>query len=210
MKYLTLFTFLLVIHISPINARPVSSIRVPLTVCLTNEAGVDWKTVAAVETRVSAMFKESAVEIHWINYGAPMSDSSGPGSCGRIGYPRRLLVHWLPRARTAPSEVLGEAFLDEQGSGVIADLFLDHAQAVDSEAKVGLANLLAYATAHELGHLLLGAHSHSSMGIMQGYFHGQDLGGIRRGSLSFDRDQEERMHSRLMGDPLPVLMVNGR
>ena len=120
------------------------------------------------------------------------------------------MIHWIPKARNAPSDVLGEAFLDEQDAGVIADLFLDHVQTVESQAKVGFANLLAYATAHEVGHLLLGVNSHSSRGIMHGHFHGQELGAIRSGALAFEHDEEVRMHSRLLGDPLPFLLVNGR
>jgi hypothetical protein len=203
-------TSILILNCLPVGARPISRVKVPLTVCLTNEAEVAPKTVLEVESRVTAMFKESAIELRWINFSSLSARSTEPVTCGRLSYPGRLMVHWIPKAKTAPPAVLGEAFLDEQDAGVIADLFLDHVQAVESEIKVGLPTLLAYATAHEVGHLLLGANSHSTRGIMLGHFHGQNLPAIRNGSLTFERDEEERMHSRLMGDPLPSLLARGR
>ena len=210
LKGMFLFAVILSLGSSSVSARPISSIRVPLTVCLTNEAGVPWKTVLGVEARVTTIFKESAIDLRWLNYDPSLTTPGRPVSCGRLTYPDHLMIHWMRRARQAPSDVLGEAFLDEQDAGVIADLFLDHVQTVESETKVGFANLLAYATAHEIGHLLLGANSHSSRGIMHGHFHGQELGAIRSGALTFEHDEKVRMHSRLLGDPLPFLLVNGR
>ncbi len=210
LKSLFLFAAILSLDPSSVSARPISSIRVPLTICLTNEAGVPWKTVFGVEARVTTVFRESAIELRWLNYDPSLNAPGRPTSCGHLTYPDHLMIHWIPRARNAPSDVLGEAFLDEQDAGVIADLFLDHVQTVESQAKVGFANLLAYATAHEVGHLLLGVNSHSSRGIMHGHFHGQELGAIRSGALAFEHDEEVRMHSRLLGDPLPFLLVNGR
>jgi len=120
------------------------------------------------------------------------------------------MVHWIPKSQSTPQEVLGEAFLDEQDAGVKADVFIDHVEAVESEIKVGFPQLLACATSHEIGHLLLGINSHSPHGIMQPHFHGQDLAAIRRGSLGFERGEEQRIHSRLIGDPLPVLQAVGK
>ena len=182
-------------------ARPVSATSVPLTICLTNEAGVPLKAVIEVEARVAAIFKESAIELRWINAVSHSESSLSPISCGSLSYPSQLMIHWIPKARTAPLSVLGETFLDENDAGVIADLFLDHVRAVEAETKVGFVNLLSCATAHEIGHLLLGANSHSRRGIMQGHFYGQNLAAIRQGALAFETSEEERMHFKVQGTP---------
>ena len=192
------------------RARPVSFVRVPLTICLTNEAGIPLDTVKAVETRVSLIFKESAIELRWLNTRSTANGPSSLLSCGRLSYPDRLMVHWLPKALRATPDVLGEAFLDEQDAGVIADLFLDHVRDVEAETKVGFTTLLAYVTAHEVGHLLLGANSHSAYGIMKGHFYGQNLVTMRHAALTFEREEEVRMHSRILGDPLPILPAKTR
>ena len=180
------------------EARPISFVRVPLTICLTNEAEVPLNVVTEVESRVNAIFRESAIELHWVNSGTSQNGASTQVSCGHLSYPDRLMVHWIPRAQTATADVLGETFLDEQDAGVIADLFLDHVRTVESDTKVGLATLLAYVTAHEVGHLLLGTNSHSPRGIMQGHFYGQNLVTMRHSGLTFERSEEERMHCRLL------------
>ena len=192
------------------NARPVSNVRVQLIICLSNEAGVSPKTVLEVESRVTELFQESAIEVRWINFGPSPMGSLKAGSCKRLSYPDQLLVHWIPQAKTVPIDVLGEAFLDQQDTGVIADLFLDHVRAVESQTNVGFTSLLSYATAHEIAHLLLGANSHSTRGIMQGHFFERDLMAVRRGSLTFERVEELRMHARLLGDLLQPLQINGR
>lgn len=213
MRFLHIFlmtTLLLMVDAGEVAARPVSSVRVPLTICLANEAGVSQKTLLEVESRVTELFKESAIEVRWINSGSLSNHSLGHGSCNRLSYPDQLLVHWLPQATAAPGDVLGEAFLDQRDAGVIADLFLDHVRTVESETNVGFTSLLSYATAHEIAHLLLGANSHSTRGIMQGHFFEQNLMAIRHGSLTFERGEETRMHARLLGDALSPLPANGR
>lgn len=200
---LLLLPSVLLLTTSSAVARPTSPVRVPLTICLTNEAGVSPKQLTEVEGRITDIFKESAIKVRWLNSGSGPDITLTPTSCGSLSYPDQLMIHWIPKGRTVPPYVLGEAFLDEQETGVIADLFLDHVRSVESETKVGFVNLLAFATAHEIGHLLLGANSHSTRGIMQGHFYGQELAAIRHGGLTFERSEEERMHSRLLAEPCP-------
>jgi len=51
--------------------------------------------------------------------------------------------------------------------------------------------------AHEIGHVLLGLNSHSSMGIMRGYWQAEEVSALERGRLLFSSQQSRAMRERL-------------
>jgi hypothetical protein len=56
--------------------------------------------------------------------------------------------------------------------------------------------LLGYVVIHELGHLLLGKGSHSSVGLMRAKWEVGELRQAARGNLSFTKSEMERMQAR--------------
>src|SRR5438067_624574 len=57
--------------------------------------------------------------------------------------------------------------------------------------------VLAHVMAHEIGHVLLGLNSHSSMGIMRGYWQAEEVSALERGRLLFSSQQSRAMRERL-------------
>ena len=51
--------------------------------------------------------------------------------------------------------------------------------------------------AHEIGHLLLGANSHSCTGIMQAFWSGEELSLAARADMLFTPEQSRQMKTRL-------------
>jgi hypothetical protein len=81
---------------------------------------------------------------------------------------------------------LGDAH-DTEGSAFV---FYDRVLRSAHESQQDVARLLAYAMAHEIGHLLLPSPAHAASGIMRAAWNGDDLRHIANGSLQFTPEQQ--------------------
>ena len=88
--------------------------------------------------------------------------------------------------RRAP---LGQSVASELG-GVYAVLFLASVQSQAVAADVPWTVLLAYAAAHEIGHLLLGSGAHTVSGVMKASWDAKDMLGMFQNSVHFSREQQ--------------------
>jgi hypothetical protein len=181
----------------PASAKPVSSVEVQLTVCLMNDAAVPWATVGEVEQRVDALLVDSAIHIRWLHGGDPSRTVEERWMCSHPEALRVLMLRWMATSKQVIPGEMGEAFLGKDGKGAIADLFLDPMDLLARESGVNFAQLLAHVTAHELGHLLLGADAHSVNGLMRARMNENSFEKIRQGNLCFSREQEKKMHARV-------------
>jgi hypothetical protein len=77
--------------------------------------------------------------------------------------------------------------------GAYATLYAN--RIIETAAFVGLppGTLFGYAAAHEIGHLLLGAGSHSGRGVMRAIWEHSDFEAMRRNWLVFQAAEGERM-----------------
>jgi hypothetical protein len=92
--------------------------------------------------------------------------------------------------------VFGVAFVTGSG-GAYADIFFDRVQRVHEQARnISVAALLGSVFAHEIGHLLLGEHSHSRDGLMVGQWHLDQLNKIAKGNLFFVSGDAHRLRAR--------------
>jgi len=87
---------------------------------------------------------------------------------------------------------LGHSVVSEQG-GVYATVFLEAVQHQASAANIPWTVLLAYAAAHEIGHLLLGASAHTPRGVMKGNWDAQDMQAMFQNSFPFSREQQRKI-----------------
>jgi hypothetical protein len=56
--------------------------------------------------------------------------------------------------------------------------------------------VLAYAAAHEVGHLLLGDQAHTPQGLMKASWDNQDFGAMTQGGLHFSLEQTRELATR--------------
>lgn len=168
--------------------------RVMITVF--DEAGVEHSVVERAEARVERELQASGIGVWWQN---PGWDGNAPVAGGKDSTGETLLlhIHILPRARNAAGEVFGMAFLGKDGRGQQADLFYDRIEKLGSHQAQDRAALLGAVMAHELGHLLLGTHAHTTSGIMQARWDDETLQRIGQGLIGFDPEQETRMRERV-------------
>jgi hypothetical protein len=106
-------------------------------------------------------------------------------------------LHIVPTGKTSTDSVFGVSFLGEDGSGKYSNVFYERVAEAHHEWGANLAALLGTVAAHELGHLLLGSHAHSYIGIMAPVWEGESLRQIAMGGLHFTQEQSSLMRTRL-------------
>jgi len=159
-----------------------------ITVLVNDSAGVKPSILRKAEQEAGRLFDTAGIEIEWVNCAETYE-------CRRILGPNEFVLHIVPGGKTRSDFVFGEAFLGEDGSGQYCDVFFDRLQ--QTQGDVNLALLLGAVSAHELGHLLLGSHSHSGIGIMEPRWGQEDLRNIGMGRLLFTREQARSMRNRI-------------
>lgn len=186
--------------ISSVVGKPTPEKDLAVTLCVMNDAGVPAAVEEAVERRVETSMEEAGIQIRWLRGRDNGRTAEVRCLCSHPEPMRVLVLHWMATGKATTPGELGEAFTGEDGRGVAADLFLDRMERLEEERGIGFAQLLAYVTEHELGHLLLGANSHSTSGLMQARMNEQTLVKIAQGGSRFSREQVKRMKERAKGE----------
>jgi hypothetical protein len=190
----------------PGSAQTAISARLEVTVSVYDYADVPSKTLAKAKQEVQRIFHEAGVETVWVSC-LPKPEKIELNSCSLVDA-THLVLKILPHGLTGDVrdrlDVLGNAVLNESGTGNYACAFLDHIQA--QERRHGFA-LMGDVFAHELGHLLLGSNTHSVSGIMSAHWLGTELPLISQRSVGFLPSQSRRMKERVasrQGESPPV------
>jgi hypothetical protein len=163
-----------------------------LAVFVYDRAKVSPVTLEEAE-RDAAWVLAQSVDIAWVNC-PPQATSP---ACTHPPAAFHATLRLIPRPLTLPDAACGVAFLSDEG-GAYADVFLDHVKRLRGvDEHVNLAPILGHVMAHEIGHLLLGSHSHSRSGIMQGRWHQDQLSEIFEGRLLFTAEQAEQIRTHV-------------
>jgi hypothetical protein len=152
--------------------------RPSITVVVYDYTSISDTMLQRAKSDVSSIFREAGVEVVW----------TGPAAENPIA---AFAIQILIRRRAAPESVgaalaaMGASLRDSHEAGGLAMLFRDRITHVAHDRNQDVGCLLAYAMAHEMGHLLLPYPAHSSAGIMRGGWDGDDLRHIGDRSLRF-------------------------
>jgi hypothetical protein len=117
----------------------------------------------------------------------------------RQGSSRQVTIRVVAAApksyKKARWQHLGQSIADHEG-GTYATVFLDLVE--DAAANTGLPRMLvlAYAAAHEVGHLLLGDDAHTSEGLMKASWKSEDFQAIALNRFHFSPRQAEELKRR--------------
>ncbi|HTT24092.1 MAG TPA: hypothetical protein VMG82_34525 [Candidatus Sulfotelmatobacter sp.] len=164
-----------------------------LTVFVNDSVGVKHSVLRHAETEAARLFHPAGIEIEWRN----CADTS---DCRRPPRSNEFVLHIVAQGTARSDFVFGEAFLGPDGKGKYADVFFNRLR--QEEKNIDVAQLLGAVTAHELGHLFLGSHSHSLTGIMEPLWGPEILSRISMGNLTFLPEQERSIGRRLRGETL--------
>jgi hypothetical protein len=88
--------------------------------------------------------------------------------------------------------------------GLNARVFDDHVRDAAERQNRDYAGVLAHATAHEIGHVLLRSSTHSQRGLMSAMWTDLEYDWMARGLMFFTSDQSKAMRAVLSGAGCPV------
>jgi hypothetical protein len=145
-----------------------------ITVTTYNQAGVDNDILVRATTEVVRIYREAGVAVIWTAPGAKVPTET---------FAIQLLIR--RRAVAASGSVMGTALGETHDTGGSAFIFYDRVLRSAHGREQDVAGVLAYAMAHEMGHLLLPFPAHSPSGIMRADWDGDDLRHMGNGSLQF-------------------------
>jgi len=173
--------------------------KLPFTISVHNDAGVPLATLLKAESEASRIFIQSGLEIRWLNCSLMLLESEHPTECATADFPRHLQLRIVRRSFNLNEFVMGISYLSADGTGCYANLFYDRARLMHetSPSHVSVATILGHGIAHELGHLLLGANSHSALGIMRARWQPADLASASHGQLLFSPLESQEMRNKL-------------
>jgi hypothetical protein len=124
--------------------------------------------------------------------------ASGAGPCeSHSGSSRQIVIRVIADTckgtKNVRLETLGQSVADHDG-GTYATVFLRAAEEKASDANLPRIVVLAYAAAHEIGHLLLGE-AHSPQGLMKATWGANDFLAMSQNDLHFSPEQARKLLS---------------
>jgi hypothetical protein len=173
--------------------------RPKVRISVFNDAGLKRGTVLRAEDDATAVFRQAGIEVEWNNCGGGENVGQAHQQCVEVAYPASLSLRIQRRPRGLVREAFGVAYLSENGQGAYCDVFVEPMEELQRMYPVSLETVLGHVAAHEVAHLLLGAHSHSVNGLMRGHWSLQTFEEMKRGTLGFNSTQSAAMVN-LLGD----------
>jgi hypothetical protein len=166
-----------------------------ITVVVQSSAEIPLAVLNQAEAEAGRIFHAAGVEILWVDCvrGIVIVNDA----CLRVPGTNDFVLHIVSRGRTTSDLVFGLAFLDQGGAGKYSDIFFDRVEQAHRKFGANVSSLLGTVAAHELGHLLLGAHAHSNAGIMTAVWKGEILKQVDMGTLLFTHEQASLMGERI-------------
>jgi hypothetical protein len=95
---------------------------------------------------------------------------------------------------------MGQSVADQKG-GTYSSIFLERVQDAAAEANVPWDTVLAYAAAHEVGHLLLGSEAHTARGLMKACWGRDDYEAMNQHQFHFIDQQAHLLANRYGRSP---------
>lgn len=183
----------------------------PVSVSVFSDVQIPLQVLAVSERSASQIFSNAGINIAWINcVHAPgaIADPDCTKTYGLGDFVLRITSHV---SGATSDSACGVAWLGTGGTGMYADIFWSRVQQLHTDSTVDLGQILGCIMAHEIGHLLLGANSHSVSGLMQARWRADELGRIALGTLFFSPEQSQRMRAHLSAAAVTMAVSrNGR
>lgn len=183
--------------ILPINAAGPNP---KVTVLVYNYAEISSKKLAQTEREAARIFQQSGIDTEWVGCPLTVHESDKFPACPLQPRQADLILRIVTqpmadRLRDVRDSFGFTMFPDDGSMPKTANVFSHDAEQIAKNNRVTSTAMLATVIAHEIGHLLLGRESHSSVGIMKARWRRDDLQTIARGRMVFTPEQSKRMRS---------------
>jgi hypothetical protein len=168
-----------------------------IMVLVFDQNGLAVPVLVEAERRTTAIFRRAGISIDWRN--CSLASGKSDSACHQIQGPTQFVMTIVARREQRANDMFGVAFLGESGTGKYVDVFFDSITKLYHEGGSDQASLLGAVAAHEIGHLLLGSHSHSQWGLMSPHWEAEHLRRLGMGTLMFTPEQAFLMRTRIAG-----------
>jgi hypothetical protein len=181
-------------------ALTLAGTNLKLTVLVYNYAAIPGGTLVSTKREAARIYKRIGIETEWVDCPLTAREWARFPDCPVRPRPTDVIVRIVSQtmAERLPHDdnSLGFAQLPEDGRvGIFANVFPSAAEQIAKPNGIRPSAVLASVIAHEIGHLLLGAGSHSLNGIMSAHWRPDELHAIGRGNLVFAPGESDRIRS---------------
>jgi hypothetical protein len=175
----------------PQNQRETAQ-EIKVTVLVHNYAHLPKQILSDAKDRASLIFHKAGVEVEWADCPLKDEDPSLYPECPATVDASQLFLRILPKTAGKMQDG-GQAFVAAR----IANIFWNRVEEQAQRLNVSAARVMGHTVAHELGHLLLGSNSHSSVGIMTARWDAPTMTRICQEGLYFNSQQSELIRSEM-------------
>ena len=166
-----------------------------LMILVYNYARLPERGLDRAESEANRVFQQAGLKTVWVGCPVTAVEASGLSSCPKEANPRDLVLKIIPQFNAKREGFSDSLFGFAAGFqvSVISERVEDIARASDCLPS----KILGLMIAHEIGHALLGPHSHSPHGIMRPLWGENDFRMATRLSLRFENEQVARIRLSL-------------
>jgi hypothetical protein len=160
-----------------------------LTIRIHDYAQIKSAVLLQAEQSAANMLKSAGVDVNWVECRVGET-TSRDAACARPMTLLDVILNLLPRSMANRSDFRDEVFGvavegTEKDFGFFASVFYDKVKDCAVLERIDLAPFLGAVMAHELGHLLLGSHSHSGAGLMAAAWSRKEIHAAEQRGLAF-------------------------
>ncbi len=150
-----------------------------------------------MKEKVVEIFAQSWIQVSWtgcIRNGEATGDSrcTAPRSANEVYV--RIVVGEVGRENALDPGALGFA----APGGSLVTVFYRSAEKLSGPGRANIGQVLGYAVAHEVGHIILGAGAHTTRGLMQARWTKKTATEMLHGLLGFSRQQAELLKAHFL------------
>ena len=167
-----------------------------------NFARVPIETWHSAQAVASAIFERTGIETVWTNCTLSLEGQYLSQDCALPPKPADIILRLVPTSKATRAHfgnAMGISALAEKGTPASASVFYDRAEDLTKGGSAPVAVILGHVTAHEIGHLLLGSNSDTSLGLMCGRWNRQSLALASDGQLNFQPREIVSLQSEVRG-----------
>jgi len=172
--------------------------RPKVTIRVVNGEVAGIRSLMRAKKEAVRIFAHSGIDLIWLDCEAGRMEWGSTNPCQRD---REGAEFWLRIVTTRPAattkDVLGFTELDDTQNSGSGGVYYPKALEMAKKWRIGVAEVLGAAIAHEVGHLLLGADAHSAYGVMQAAWSRRQFELIGLSELNFSGDQEKMLRVRI-------------
>src|SRR5438270_1749888 len=186
--------------------RHFESAKQPLPIRVFNVAKVPRRDLSRAEVEVTRVFAEADMEVLWAegaldDRASLITDFSASNTlaigCKVASHAHDVSIRLLPRAPHGVAIGTLGFSLPCAAFGIDSTIFVDNCEGVTYQGSASFSKVLAYAIAHELGHLLLRSSEHSQTGLMRARWDKAAWIRATVEGIPIDREQAWRMRIEL-------------